>query len=206
LPISSRVFLSASSVSFKSSLLMTRTSTSELQSSQQVYRRMQPTFLGLEDQYPEAKSLAPEPNSRRPTAESCYTVVSPGRGWALPGVWLPRQKDRQDEDNDRRHKPPIDGNRNDDTHPGRFLAHSSSPPLRWHGPQVARHGLRTDGSLFRADLPPPLPHTQEKCIESTPSPSPGVRSPSQLLLRSSRSFRIDHYSGATDRFPQPGLH
>jgi len=81
--------------------------------------------------------------------------------WVLPGVWLPKQQ-RQDEDCERRYEPPVNGDCNDHSHPGRFLIQPSSPPLRWHGPQVASDGLRTDGALFRADLPRPLPHTQKK--------------------------------------------
>jgi hypothetical protein len=34
--------------------------------------------------------------------------------------------------------------------------------LRWHGPQVAYDGLRTDGSIFRADLSAAAPtHAKE---------------------------------------------
>src|SRR5580658_2375789 len=38
----------------------------------------------------------------------------------------------------------------------------SSPPLRWHGPQVVLGGLRTDGPLFRADLSRHRSHTRKK--------------------------------------------
>jgi hypothetical protein len=38
-------------------------------------------------------------------------------------------------------------------------------PSRWHGPQVAYDGLRTDGSLFRADLSAAVP-THAKEVQS----------------------------------------
>ena len=48
----------------------------------------------------------------------------------------------------------------------------SSPPLRWHGPQVVHSGLRTDDPIFRIgrfpfSLGPPLPHTQLRLRNST---------------------------------------
>ena len=43
-------------------------------------------------------------------------------------------------------------------------------------------GLRTDGSIFRADPPPwPLPHTQKKGNQPTATPPTGPRPPSQFL-------------------------
>jgi hypothetical protein len=90
--------------------------------------------------------------------------------WVLPGVWLPHQQ-RQDEDYDSYHEPPINGNGDSHSHPGRFLIQSSSPPLRWHGPQVVIGGLRTDSPFFWADLPLlPLPHTQMKRSQSIAFP------------------------------------
>jgi len=76
----------------------------------------------------------------------------PGRGEILPGVWLLREKEHQDQDDKRDHEAPVNSDCDCNPHPRWSFGHSSSPPLRWHGPQVVLSGLRIDGPIFRTDL------------------------------------------------------
>jgi hypothetical protein len=64
-------------------------------------------------------------------------------------------------------------------------------------------GLRTDGSLLRADLPPPLPNTQKKLDQSTAAPPPGRRLPSQFIeVAANAAFRaVRHAASHSLRIP-----